>query len=302
MSVWFSRRFAGYRGIRVIAYLLVVFIPLGVEARPRRIVSTLPSATETLFALGVGKEVVGVSAYCRFPKEALSLPKVGSYMKPNAELIAALRPDLVIVEKTALTLVERLSALGVQCVELKIGSLEDIYSMIEAVGSAVGFTHRAESLNKRIRTRLEMLRSETSSNRNRPSVLLIVGRTPGLLTNLVAAGPSTYLNELLEIAGGQNALQSSSPTYPHISLETVMHLNPKVILDASAMREAGQTSLLEENIKEAWLAHTELTAVKTGLVFALSSQILVTPGPRVAEAVEEIRSRLLKAVPQQVRP
>src|SRR5271170_4707292 len=93
---------------------------------PVRIVSTFPSVTETLFALGAGDRVVGVSNYCRYPAAVLSLPKVGSYTKPDPEKIALLHPDLVIIQKSAVGLGERLSALGIRHAEIKVGSLADI--------------------------------------------------------------------------------------------------------------------------------------------------------------------------------
>src|SRR5271156_1200377 len=105
-----------------IAGLLLAFIT---QAQPARIVSTFPSITETLFALGAGGRVVGVSNYCRYPAAVLSLPKVGSYTKPDPERIALLRPDMVIIQKTAAGLADRLSALGIPHAEVKIGSLAE---------------------------------------------------------------------------------------------------------------------------------------------------------------------------------
>ena len=129
--------------------------------------------------------------------------------------------------------------------------------------------------------------------RTRPKVLIIVGRTPGLLTNLTAVGPGPYIGELLEIAGGSNVLTGTSIAYPHISLETVVRLNPDVILDASMMGDAGpDASLREAHLRQVWLSHRELAAVRTGMVFGLTSELLVTPGPRVYEAAKLIRSKI----------
>src|SRR5262249_22141218 len=110
-----------------------------------------------------------------------------------------------------------------------------------------------------------------------------------------AAGPSTYLGELLQIAGGSNALAAETIPYPHISLETVVRLDPDVILDMSMMGESTEPRIHEERLRQAWLSRRELAAVRNGNVFGLASETLVTPGPRVAEAVEEIRSRISTA-------
>ena len=270
-----------------ISAIFVALTILG-NAQPARIVSTFPSITETLFALGAGDRVVGVSNYCRYPVAALSLPKIGTYTKPDPEKIALLRPDLVIIQKSAAGLADRLSALGIAHAEVKIGSLADVYSMIGEIGRAVGLGQNAEKLNNDIRSRLDTVRKDTSG-RDRPTVLIIVGRTPGMLTNLVAVGPGAYLGELLEIAGGRNVLSESAISYPHISLETIVRLNPDVILDLSLM---GDANIQEERLRQPWLSHQELSAIQNSKIFGLASESLVTPGPRVVDAVELIRDKI----------
>ena len=286
---------------KLVTFVSALLLALTIHAQPRRIVSTLPSATETLFALGVGDRVVGVSTYCRYPPAVLSLPKVGTYMDPDPEKIAVLRPDLVIIERMATPLADRLSALDIQYLQIKIGSLAEVYSMIQDIGSAASVPAQAASLNEQIRSRLQKIRSESAGG-PKPTVLLVVGRTPGLLTNLVAVGPSTYLGELLQIAGGVNALSATAIPYPHISLETVVRLNPDVILDLSMMGESNEPRIQEERLRQPWLNHHELSAVRKGNVFGLASETLVTPGPRVAEAVGEMRAKIRTAISQKAEP
>lgn len=278
------------RNVLALLFSALLALP-AVAQQPRRIISTLPSATETLFALGLGDRVVGVSNYCRYPPAVLSLPKVGTYIKPDTEKIALLRPDLVVIEKAPGGLPDRLSSVGLKYVEVNFGSLAEIYTMIRDIGAVAGVPDRAASLNKEIRTKLDSIRAESASAQ-KPRVLAIVGRTPGLLTNLIAAGSSTYLNELIQIAGGASALTDTAITYPRISLETVVRLNPDIILDMSMMGEAGEAPVHSERLRQPWLAHPELTAVRSGHVYGLTSEILVTPGPRVVDAVQEIRSCL----------
>jgi iron complex transport system substrate-binding protein len=286
------------RRLHLTACIAGLVLALSAQAQPARIVSTFPSITETLFALGAGDRVVGVSIYCRYPAAALSLPKIGTYTKPDPEKIALLRPDLAIIQKSAAGLADRLSALGIKHVEVTVGSLADVYSMIHDVGYAVGLPDQAEKLNGDIRSRLDALRAQ-ANGKLRPKVLIVVGRTPGLLTNLVAAGPSPYIGELLEIAGGSNVLTGSAIAYPHISLETAVRLNPDVILDTSMMGDSSADTILREaRLREPWLAHREIAAVRNGMIFGLTSEPLVTPGPRVAEAVELMRAKILRKDPR----
>jgi iron complex transport system substrate-binding protein len=289
------------RRLHLRGYIFGTLLALTAQAQPARIVSTFPSVTETLFALGAGDRVVGVSNYCRYPPVALSLPKVGTYAKPDTERIALLRPDLVFIQKSAANLADRLDALGIKHVEVTIGSLAEVYSMIGDIGRAVGLPDRAEKLNRDIGSRLDAIRAE-AGGKTRPTVLIVVGRTPGLLTGLKAAGRSPYIGELLDIAGGSNVLTGTAIAYPQISLETVVRLNPDVILDTSNMGDAADASLRETRLREPWMAHRELAAVQNGMVFGLTSESLVTPGPRVVDAVELLRAHLRRVEPHQKDP
>src|SRR5580658_6344302 len=145
---------AGGPLLRLQTWIACALFALSAQGAPARIVSTLPSVTETLFALGVGGRVVGVSNYCRYPPAVLSLPKIGTYTKPDPEKIALLRPDMVIIQNSATSLADRLSAIGIQHAEVKAGSMADVYSMIRDVGRAVNLGDRAEKLNADIRARL----------------------------------------------------------------------------------------------------------------------------------------------------
>jgi len=280
-------------------FLLLLLVPAAF-AQPARIVSTSPSITETLFALGLGDRVVGVSAYCHYPPAVLTLPKIGSFIKPDAEKIAVLRPDLVVVQraKSPMPLPSKLAALGIKYLEVEPGSLAEVYTLIQDIGRATGVQQRAASLIASIRGRLDAVRAESQSS-YKPSVLLIVGRDPGMLSNIVGVGPGAYLDELITIAGGRNILGQSKIQYPQISMETVLHANPDVILDAGAMGTTQNDGTKgEEELKQPWMQHSELNAVRNRKVFGLTSETLVVPGPRVVEAVELIRKCIREARPR----
>lgn len=278
-----------------------ILFALAAFAQPARIVSTAPTITESLFALGLGDRVVGVSTYCHYPPAVLRIPKIGTFIKPDAEKIAMLRPDLVVVQraKSPMPLPGKLAALGIKYVEVEPGSLAETYTLIQGIGRATKVEDRATKLVASIRARLDAIRAESKSG-YKPTVLLIIGRDPGLLSNLVGAGPGAYLDELITIAGGRNMLADSKIEYPHISLETVLRADPDVILDAGAMGTTQNDGTKgEEELKQPWMARRELKAVRNRKVFGLTSESLVVPGPRVVEAVQLIRDRIREA---QVRP
>src|SRR5882724_7574939 len=118
------------------AFLILLAAALLVAAPPQRIVSTAPSITELLYALGLGDRVVGVTRFCRYPPEAQSKPKIGDYTAPNLEAIAALRPDLVVIQTNPMKLADRLATLKLHVLEVNQDSIAAIYKSIHDVGAA----------------------------------------------------------------------------------------------------------------------------------------------------------------------
>jgi iron complex transport system substrate-binding protein len=277
---WFAVRW----GWLAIWCAVTTAVPLRAQT-PARIVSTSPSITETLFALGLGDRVVGVSTYCQFPAEALKLPKVGTFLKPDAELIAGLRPDLVIVHEVANGLDRRLASLGLPFVIVDRGTLPSVFSSIRQTAAAAGVPSRADALVAEIAGKLSVIR-RAAAVASPPRVLLIIGRRPGTLTDLVAVGPGSYVNDLIEIAGGRNVLAiPGQPEYPRISMEAVLRLDPDVIVDTADMGETEPERRRRQPVNEGlWSAYHTLAAVKTGRLHAATTDALVVPGPRVVEA------------------
>jgi iron complex transport system substrate-binding protein len=261
-------------------------------AGPMRIVSTSPSITETLFALGLGNRVVGVSTFCRFPSEAARLPKVGTFLKPDAEFIAGLRPDLVVVHEVSTGIDRKLASLHLPFVLVERGTLASVFSSIRQIGVAAGVPDRAETLVIDVERRLDVIRRSAALPRRR--VLFIIGRHPGTLTDLVAIGPGSYLNDVIEIAGGANVLNiAGQPEYPRISMETVLRLDPEVIVDTVDMGETQADRRQRAPINERlWAGYGTLTAVKSGHLYAATTDALVVPGPRVVDAAEWVAALL----------
>ena len=262
------------------------------DSVPRRIVSTSPSVTETLFALELGPRVVGVSHYCRYPPAVLELPKVGSFLKPDAEAIARLSPDLVLIQAKGDGLEGRLQAVSLRVAAVDRGAgLAGVYSSIAAVAEAAHVPERGRTLSAEIEERLAALRRAAESGA-RPKVLLIVGRRPGTLSDIVAVGRRAYLGELLEIAGGRNVLDDPDlPEYPRVSLETIVRLRPDIIIDTGDM---GDTSAERAENARAnlalWRASALVTAAGIRRIYAATTDALVVPGPRVVEAAGWLQS------------
>src|SRR5262249_38300842 len=129
------------------------------DAVPQRIVSTSPSITETLFALGLGDRVVGVSTYCRYPPGVKALPTVGTFLQPDAETIARLKPGLVYVHAGPNNVRSHLAALGLRTAVVDQGSLPGMFNAIRQISAAADVTDRGERLIGELKAGLDRVRA-----------------------------------------------------------------------------------------------------------------------------------------------
>ena len=262
------------------------FTPPADAQVPARLVSTSPSITETLFALGLGDRVVGVSRYCRFPPAVAALPKVGTFLQPDVELIARLKPDLVVIHPGPGSAERDLRRLNMRSVIVDRGGLDTVFSSIDRIGAAAGVPDRAAALVQTLEERLNRVRRAVAERRPQ-RVLLIVGRRPGTLTDLVAVGRRSYMSDLATIAGGVNVLADATlPEYPRISMETVIRLAPDVIIDAGDMGDTADRRQARQALTADLWRRQQVGAARNGRVHPVISDAFVVPGPRVVEVAE----------------
>jgi len=269
---------------------LVASTVTAAEAPAQRIVSTAPSLTETLFALGAGDQVVGVTTFCLYPEEARSRTKVGGFADASVEQIVALRPDLVVMVEGRRVLAERLAPFGIRSLVLDPSHLSGIFEAIRALAEASGRVAPGERLVEEIETELAAVQRSVG-DRARPRALLLVGRSLGSLSGLYAVGPTSFLGELLERAGGENVLADSAAVYPKISLEQVLVRDPDVIVELIGM-ERGDREAFERETRQLWSRYPHLTAVRRDAVRVLADDRLLQPGPRVGETVRRLAAVL----------
>lgn len=253
---------------------------------PQRIVSTAPSITELLYALGLGDRVVGVDRFSRYPAEALEKPKIGDYANPNLEAIAALRPDLVIIPANPVRLAERLRTLRLKVLEIDQDSLAKLYESFRVIGEATGAAAQAAKLEAAVRGQLEAIRVRAAPLK-RTRMMFVVGRTPNRLDGLIVVGQASYLNEIISLAGGDNVFRDAAAGYPGVSLEAVLARNPDVIVDMGEMADTvGVTDERKREVTSLWDRLSSVAAVKQHRVYAVASDIYVEPGPRVVDAAK----------------
>lgn len=253
---------------------------------PKRIVSTAPSITELLYALGLGDRLVGVDRFSRYPPEALQKPKIGDYANPNLEAIAALRPDLVIIPVNPVKLAGRLAVLRLKVLEIDQDSIAKLYASFRIVGNAAGASAQAAKLESTVRGQLETVRLRAAPLK-KTRMMFVVGRTPNRLDGLIVVGQASYLNEIIALAGGENVFRDAVAAYPGVSLEEVLARNPDVIVDMGDMADTvGVTDEHKREVTSLWERLGSVAAVKQHRVYAVASDIYVEPGPRVVDAAK----------------
>jgi iron complex transport system substrate-binding protein len=252
------------------------------KAYPSRIVSMAPSITEVVFPLGLGDRVVGVSDFCDYPPEAKKKTKIGGVVNPNMEAIVALDPDLVLAlpNVTQESLFRSLRQLGINVITLPNDTLDDLFKTIDRIGHVTATQQVAREMSDQLQSKFSEIR-DLVSVRPRRKVMFIVGVDP-----LFVAGKGTFINELIDIAGGTNIAGDSFSKYPQLGIEEVVSQAPDVILYTSLNFEL--TPDQEVKAKALWQAYPSLPAVKDGRIHGLVADYVTLPGPRLARGVEEM--------------
>jgi iron complex transport system substrate-binding protein len=245
----------------------------------RRVVSLSPSTTEAVFAVGAGSALAGRSRHCDYPAEATRLPAVGGYADPSVEAILALSPALVVGARgpAGPALEQALRAHGVDTYFPETESIVQIEEMIREIGRRLGAEPGAASAIARIRGRRAAV-EDAVRERPRPRVALLFDFSP-----IVAAGPGSFPDELIRLAGGDNVITRGG-AYPTIGVEHLLALDPEVLLDGAADQQAPQAHERLRSLQDApgW---RELRAVREGRVRPLGSDAALRPGPRIGDGL-----------------
>ncbi len=254
-----------------------------IEGQPQRIVSLAPSITETLYYLGLEDRVVGVTQFSYYPPEATLKPKVGSYVDVNVEKILTLSPDLVIgtMDGNEAEKVYLLEEAGIAVFIVNPRNVRQAVDTVATVGHVCGISEKGAALSLQLSKRVDNIIAKTRG-RKKTLVFLQINLKPIMTVN-----KNTYLNDLIQLAGGENIAKDEPITYPRISLEEVIRKKPEAII-ISSMDRGGQF----QEAKSEWERWTTIPAVKNQRVHLIDSDLVDRPSPRIVEGLEMI-ARLL---------
>lgn len=245
------------------------------SARPLRIVSLAPSITEILFALGAGDRVVGVTSYCDYPPEARQKTHVGDTLKPSVERIIALQADLVIISTASQVEASfrKLEELGIPVFVTNPRSLDGVIASIEKLGEVIDSSEPAHRLTESLRNRIAAVEQKVAGA-PQPSVLIVLGTEP-----LITAGAGSFINDLVNRAGARSISADDNADYPQYSIEAVIAKRPEIIL-----LQSGGTELTPR------LRQTPAGA--SNRVYHIDDDLLLRPGPRLIDGLEELAARV----------
>lgn len=279
---------------KLILFLVVIvtlsFFPAAglicAEAKKLRIISLAPSTTEILFALGLNAEIVGVSTFCNYPPEAQAKEKIGTFSQPNIEKILFLKPDLVFC--TGLEQAPAVRALEQLRIKVYVSdpaNFQDLFRSILDIGRLTQRESEAESLVAKIKAVIGEIGARVSvvPEDRRPRVFVEIWNEP-----LMTAGKDSFMNELIALAGGVNIAFDARRPYSYFNPECVIKRNPDFIL-LTYMVAAGNA---RDSLKSR-LGWEKISAVKNGRIYNdISSDVLLRPGPRLAEGLRQLHKRL----------
>jgi iron complex transport system substrate-binding protein len=250
-----------------------------VPDNPVRVVALAPSITEIVFALGQEKRLVGISRFSDFPKEAESLPQVGSYIQPDIERIITLNPDICIAVKDGnpRAVAERLESLNIPVYAVDPLDLESVMTMVLQIGNLLNAGERACAIVVTMKSRIDRVRELVMKTGHRPRVFFQIGVSP-----IVSVGKGTFIHELIQMAGGTN-LCADYTSYPRLSREQVVALSPEVLIVTTMDR-----GMSIDQVHAEWSGWSQIPAVRDGRIAIVDSNIFDRPTPRQVDALEQL--------------
>ncbi|MFO7975530.1 MAG: helical backbone metal receptor [Candidatus Hydrogenedentota bacterium] len=249
-------------------------------SQKERIITFAPHITETVFALGKGEEVVAVSDFCDFPPAVEHLERVGGWHNPDLEKVTLLDPDLIIVQGVHEKVNELAQKRGFELLHVNMDSLEGIRKGIQTIGNRLQCPKVADELVRNFDANLEAI-SEAVAQEPRKKVLIITGRQLHNMANFHTVGGTSFVSELVSVAGGDNIYEEAGQPYIEASKETVVMRAPEAILEFHA-GEAMSAELRAQYVAD-WQQVSSLPAVQNGCIYIITESHALRPGPRVPE-------------------
>jgi iron complex transport system substrate-binding protein len=255
------------------------------------VASLVPAATDLILGMGAGDQLVAISNYDE-PREATrDLPRVGDYQTSDWEKLDQIRPDIMIIyyspDRMPAGFREHAQALKADLFNIKTERLSDIFDAIDLLGQKLKQPEKAARAKQQLQAKLDAVKQRVAEKAKVPT--LVVTSDEGTL----ACGPDTFLNDLLEIAGGTNVIKNATPRYSQLDREQIAALAPQAVIQL--MPKASQPVI--DQAMRFWKSLPDLPAVKNHRVCVVTEWYAVQPGYNVGELAEKFEQCLHPSKP-----
>jgi len=247
-----------------------------VPDHPHRVICLIPSVVDVVYSLGAGADVVAISDFTKYPKEALQKPSIGLPLNPSIEAIVALRPDLVLGsgDLNVLEAADSLERLGIPVFMADPHGIEGIYASILSIGKALNRDAQAAALVARLRARLAAVNARVA-DKPKLRVFMAIWYDP-----VMSIGRKAFIGEMIEAAGGRSVTDDIAQEWPEISLESVVSRQPDAILFIKGSKLTAE----ELKTRPGW---EHVRAVQQGHVYYVDDRIQY-PSPAAFDALEDL--------------
>ncbi|MCE5182921.1 MAG: helical backbone metal receptor [Synergistaceae bacterium] len=269
--------------------IIMLILPITAWASPKRIISMTPVGTEILFALGQGDSIIGVTNFCDYPLEATKKPKMGDFAALNFEMLMSMKTDLLLLQDMHMQFTPQLDRLKIPYIVMKQNTIDEICDSITRLGKICSAQAKAQKLVSGIRADVKLVTSKVKGL-DKPKVLLCVSRelSERQINSFYVAGNNNFYGEMIALAGGENAVAEKKISYPQVSLEGLMTINPNVIIDLvgdktfyhSKDKIDVDTIFNEKYLKGQWQRSAKVDAVNKGRIYIMQGTVYLRPGAR----------------------
>jgi iron complex transport system substrate-binding protein len=247
-----------------------------VPDHPHRVICLIPSVVDIIYSLGAGADVVAISDFTKYPKEALQKPSIGLPLSPSMEAIVAQHPDLVLGsgDLNVLESAGSLQRLGIPVFMVDPHGVDGIYASILSIGKVLNREADAAALVARLRARVEVVKARVAG-KPKLRVLMAIWYDP-----VMTIGKKAFIGELIEAAGGRSVTDDIAQEWPEISLESIVSRQP----DALLFIKGSKLTAEDLKIRPGW---EHVTAVQQGRVYYVDDRIQY-PSPVAFDALEDL--------------
>lgn len=266
-----------------------------IENEVERIISLAPAITEIIYALGIEEKLVAVSSACDYPKAATKKENIGRIDEPNIEKIVALEPDLVITESvTKIQSLKRLTELKIKNIGFKPETINDTITMIEDIAYLTSAETAGAKITKDLKEEyqdLKKLVTEKLAKNKRPRVFYQIWSDP-----LYTAGKGTFIDNLIQEAGGYNIAREAKGSWPTYSRESLIAADPEIYISS---KHGGPESLSLAKLKEKEI-YREVSAFKNNRLYLVEQDLVNRPSPRIIEGYKEFIKAIFPELKEEI--